>query len=456
MSSRSWSCSISSKGEKVWKTTLPPDYERSYTFQTLCLPGLPSSAHGGLGWDGSTPISCLVNKSHLDALLAALPPTFCVIPQALSPIREEDQLHEVRKTKIKGEGLFATRSIEEGQLILWEHPAIILPSTDREFNKEIYEDLGKAVASASDKELNTRWLRRQAEATKMANEYEGDGGCDTWIEGVVRTNAIVLDLIEGPKMQQSKKKPPQHDKDGQKEIYGGIYPLINRANHSCAPNASVKWDRSTLSASLYALRDIEEGEEIFKTYVNPLLPRAIRLKTLNKNYKFLCDCAHCNLEGKLAVSSNEVALVAESDANRELLATWIFTQPTYKKWSTDLCRADNLFIKSHMDALALIEKEGVYALQAIFIEELAMAHAMLGDLEGFKKWGERVRKLNRVEDPELSRRFQDWLVYPEKRVRRWGWRKRMKEESNGRNAKGIGDVDIGLIFEPIDSESEED
>jgi hypothetical protein len=48
---------------------------------------------------------------------------------------------------------------------------------------------------------------------------------------------------------------------------------------SCGPNAAIQWSLPTLSASLYALRPIQSGEEILKTYIDPVLPRATRVAT---------------------------------------------------------------------------------------------------------------------------------------------------------------------------------
>jgi hypothetical protein len=122
----------------------------------------------------------------------------------------------------------------------------------------------------------------------------------------------------------------------------------------------------------------------------------------------------------------ELAQIAASDNNRALLVKWIFTHPGYLKWSTDLCRPDDLVITSHLEALALIDKEGLQGLQSLFVEEIAMCYAILGDEVEFRRWGQRVVQLSRVEDPPLAAKFEEWLKDPPKIIKRWAWRKKQR------------------------------
>ena len=127
-----------------------------------------------------------------------------------------------------------------------------------------------------------------------------------------------------------------------------------------------------------------------------------------------------------AFSPVELAQIAASDNNRSLLVKWIFTHPGYLKWSTDLCRPDDLVITAHLEALALIDKEGLQGLQNLFTEEIAMCYAILGEEEEFRRWGQRVVQLSRVEDPPLAAKFEEWLEDPPKKFKRWAWRKKQR------------------------------
>ena len=127
-----------------------------------------------------------------------------------------------------------------------------------------------------------------------------------------------------------------------------------------------------------------------------------------------------------AFSPKELAQIATSDNNRGLLVKWIFTHPGYFKWSTDLCRPDDLVINAHLEALALIDKEGLQGLQNLFTEEIAMCYAILGEEAEFRRWGQRVVQLSRVEDPPLAAKFEEWLEDPPKKIKRWAWRKKQR------------------------------
>ncbi|KAF8161458.1 hypothetical protein B0H34DRAFT_380664 [Crassisporium funariophilum] len=375
-----------------------------------------------------TVISCLLNPALITLLPNPLPPA--------QPPTQNPSFH-VLSTSNKGFGMFATRDIPAGELITNEHPALILPAAS--LPKEAYDEIGMQLPKKQREILMT-----------MANSRPLEE-CPSPVEGIVRTNALALDL----------QFPKSMENDGPSaKLYGGVYPLINRCNHrtflyhSCGPNAAVKWNLATLSSSLYALRAIRAGEEIHKTYVNPILPRATRVATLLKNYRFLCDCPWCcNVPSTSTTGHSEMttpspdqsAQIAVSDNNRALLGKWVFTHPGYLKWSTDLCRADDVVISAHTEALALIEKEGMQGLQNLFIEEIAMCYAILGDEIEFQRWGQKLLRLSKIEDPAMAAKFEDWLIDPVHKFKRWAWRKKQRMQRPGRKRLDKGeDVELPI------------
>ncbi|PPR03302.1 hypothetical protein CVT26_008132 [Gymnopilus dilepis] len=378
-------------------------------------------------------ISCLLNPDLIPLLPNPLPPT-CPPPSTSTSNRASPPNFSILQTAHKGAGIFAARPIEAGELIMREHPALILPTG--KFPKEVYDALADRLPE-----------KRRKELLAMANARSKEE-CESEVEGIVRTNALMLELDVKGVIPEDRR-----------EVYGGVYPFVNRANHSCGPNAAIKWDLASLTISLYALRDIAEGEEICKTYVNPALPRATRMSILQKNYRFRCDCPWCNIrrvpcpnpdQGSESAGTeedftpSELAQIASSDADRAALGSWIYTHPGYTKWWSDIARPDSLVISSHLSALSLIEKEGLHGLQNLFVEEIAMCYAMLGSLEGFREWGTRVVKLCKVEDPDMARRFEEWLEDPERRVKRWGWRKKQREQQSGKKRTASADDDEAM------------
>ncbi|OCH91201.1 SET domain-containing protein [Obba rivulosa] len=77
----------------------------------------------------------------------------------------------------------------------------------------------------------------------------------------------------------------------------GIFPLASRTfNHSCIPNAAVKYTirpSEPVSMQVIALYAIQEGEEITIPYLDPALPYATRREALQANYGFVCICPLC-------------------------------------------------------------------------------------------------------------------------------------------------------------------
>ncbi|KAJ7585251.1 hypothetical protein C8J56DRAFT_862870 [Mycena floridula] len=88
------------------------------------------------------------------------------------------------------------------------------------------------------------------------------------------------------------------------EAHGGLYVLHSHLNHSCAPNISVRHldQRNALSKiTMLALKDIEVGEELFITYVNPDSGLKWRRGELEAWGFGQCQCPRCVEEAKTYV-----------------------------------------------------------------------------------------------------------------------------------------------------------
>ena len=78
--------------------------------------------------------------------------------------------------------------------------------------------------------------------------------------------------------------------------FTAIFPRISMFNHSCEPNIRNSFDKDTLT--VYAVKDIEEGGEIFNSY-GPncrLMPKNDRKMALKEQYFFNCNCDKCSLD----------------------------------------------------------------------------------------------------------------------------------------------------------------
>lgn len=77
-----------------------------------------------------------------------------------------------------------------------------------------------------------------------------------------------------------------------------MFPLLSRFNSSCRPTLSrPAWDPTTRSTKLYALRDIEAGEELTWTYLNVTYEFEgveARKQELRQVFHFECCCVACD------------------------------------------------------------------------------------------------------------------------------------------------------------------
>ncbi|KAL1706917.1 hypothetical protein EV121DRAFT_256712 [Schizophyllum commune] len=79
-----------------------------------------------------------------------------------------------------------------------------------------------------------------------------------------------------------------------------VSPLVSLVNHSCSPNAATVFPRASKTPSadeplisVVAIRNIHPDEQIFTSYIDTTLPRALRRRELQEGYNFLCECSLC-------------------------------------------------------------------------------------------------------------------------------------------------------------------
>lgn len=79
----------------------------------------------------------------------------------------------------------------------------------------------------------------------------------------------------------------------------GLYLTQSKINHSCNPNAEIRFPYSNSVLQVVALREINSDEEICISYLDECelnRSRHSRQKYLQENYLFLCECEKCQQE----------------------------------------------------------------------------------------------------------------------------------------------------------------
>ena len=89
----------------------------------------------------------------------------------------------------------------------------------------------------------------------------------------------------------------------------GVFPIINRINHSCEPNCSVHWNLKTKREELFVMKSVEANTELTISYVDMISnasTRHERQEYLEKHFGFLCDCSLCRVSGEQLVHDNQI------------------------------------------------------------------------------------------------------------------------------------------------------
>ena len=73
----------------------------------------------------------------------------------------------------------------------------------------------------------------------------------------------------------------------------GLYKYLNTLNHSCDPNCCLVNIDTTNQLALFALKDIQQGDELTISYIDNTLRKDERHKLLKEHYGFDCCCTCC-------------------------------------------------------------------------------------------------------------------------------------------------------------------
>ena len=176
---------------------------------------------------------------------------------------------EIRPVKGKGVGVFATRPIGRGTLLISEAPLFTTASLT---NPATFErDLGRII----------RELPKESQRAFLSLHNNSPGSEP--FSNIVRSNGYPL---------------------GPGSDVGGIFPLVARMNHACNANCQHAWDARPGRQQVHAVRDVAEGEELTLAYHvgGPKKERQAALKTY---FGFQCECELCSLPKAESQASDE-------------------------------------------------------------------------------------------------------------------------------------------------------
>jgi len=95
----------------------------------------------------------------------------------------------------------------------------------------------------------------------------------------------------------------------------GVFDKLSYLNHSCRPNAERWWQPERGVETVYAIREIPEGEEITIAYSGVYdMAREERQSHLLRGWRFECSCECCELTGReRSLSDKSRRLIAKVD-----------------------------------------------------------------------------------------------------------------------------------------------
>ncbi|CAF1088325.1 unnamed protein product [Brachionus calyciflorus] len=217
-------------------------------------------------------------------------------------------IYEIKENE-NGMGLYALKRIQRGELILAEKPILKLRQNVPQHQLKIYVE--DEVSKLSDEEKSKIFELFDYNSPKTAI-------------GIFSTNGYML---------------------GKKSDYCGLFYLISRINHSCRPNVCHHWCENEGVQKIFALREIEIGQEILTSYIDLYQDTESRKRQLKKLFNFTCNCELCSIEDE--------DLIEKSDERRRLLNELESFRPKMG------LRSPELFLSKKKQLLKFLKEEGI-------------------------------------------------------------------------------------------------
>ncbi|CAA7270095.1 unnamed protein product [Cyclocybe aegerita] len=218
------------------------------------------------------------------------------LPSFPSPIPKprRHNMYVVKPSRGMGLGVFATCDIEAGELIFSERPLLVYPSAAAPLEaSNPYSRLSSTKKTSGQKEaieyeqLAEVALERMTEEGRAAylSLANAHGRDSRPLVGIIKTNGYLTNIGDGP-------DPRPGGDYAHARKYGAVCEIGARINHSCSPNVTFWFNRSSFSMQVSAIKDIKGGQEFFSSYCR-LDQSAAKRKVALAPYGFECKCPVC-------------------------------------------------------------------------------------------------------------------------------------------------------------------
>lgn len=225
-----------------------------------------------------------------------------------------------RKSKIGGNGLFATTAISAGELVLCEKAFVVAFEEDQATELTVIINLNRDSASVGTHATRLvatvhKMLHNPKQAAKFLQLYDGGyspKASGNLVDGIVPVDtfqvqaALELNGFGCPSL--SSVTQVATDSAAFKGSTGA-WLTASFINHDCIGNAQRAFIGDMMI--IHATRDIAKDEEIFMRYRNPDDDNAEFQSIMKRSWHFLCRCRVCVAEGATpdAARENRVTLL---------------------------------------------------------------------------------------------------------------------------------------------------
>ena len=203
----------------------------------------------------------------------------------------------VKPVEGKGKGLFITRKVQAGEILLREKPLLSVEYENEE--QPSLADVCAAFYKLSEENQKKILCLNSRHPSPIANLIEEDDEDYTELERIINFNSLKMKNEAGKSVSN-------------------IYEKALFTNHSCNPNAIkdtvTSWDSNESGPGdtmvVKAIKDIPENTEVTISYLSDATDigsRAERQNELEK-WAFSCKCEVCSLSGDDLAKNEEIRL----------------------------------------------------------------------------------------------------------------------------------------------------
>jgi len=339
----------------------------SPTSLTLSRSASPSvgSSDGGCGSGSGSSSS---GNSALNPLAAKFEPTVCLTPSAPTT----SKIYECREVEGKGLALFATSLIPIGTCIVSEEPLLHIGENVLNLAWGPYCRLSNLQKKTFDALHFYKPEHLHLErASRLILIDPNDHSLDAEdVEELVQDQVRVMGIFACNNFQCGKGL--------------AVFATTSRLNHSCVPNVHHSYNPTIKKQTVYAVRDIQAGEELCTTYLGGqgvYYVRAQRIESLRNNYGFTCACVSCS------------DMTGQSDARREFMSALAYGLQVFQYGSQSpdpvqcVPTSPVLALKQAEDLIYMLIEEGILSIELCKAYRLASMVALgLGDFERAREY----------------------------------------------------------------------